>query len=90
MGRPKLPRKACCKPVCNCFKPKGYSGSALSAVDLGQDEFSALKFHDLDGLSQKEASEKMKISQPTFARILASARKKIASAIIKGGEIRIN
>lgn len=57
---------------------------------MGQDEFSALKFHDMDGLSQKEASLKMKVSQPTFARILASARKKVASAIIKGEEIRIN
>jgi predicted DNA-binding protein (UPF0251 family) len=32
----------------------------------------------------------MKISQPTFARILNSANKKIAEAIVKGKAIRIN
>lgn len=89
MGRPKLPRKSCCKPVCRCFKPEGSFKKNLSGVDLGKDEFTALKFHDLDGLSQKEASKKMKISQPTFARILASARKKVSSAIIMGEELRI-
>jgi len=89
MGRPKLPRKSCCKPVCNCYKPEGSLKKNLLGVDLAGDEFSALKLHDVDGLSQKEASVKMKISQPTFARILSSAHKKISSAIIGGEEIRI-
>jgi uncharacterized protein len=61
----------------------------LLGVDLKEDEFSALKLHDVDGLGQKAASLKMKISQPTFARILSSAHKKLSSAIIKGEEIRI-
>lgn len=89
MGRPKIKRCNCCKPACVCFKPEGSSKKNLSGVQLGQDEFTALKFHDADGLSQKEASKKMEISQPTFARILASARKKISTAVVKGEEIRI-
>ena len=44
---------------------------------------------DVDGLEQTKAAEKMKISQPTFARILDSAYKKIADALIKGKAIRI-
>ena len=98
MGRPKLPRKSCCKPVCNCYepvglvaqKPEGRQKAGLLGVDLAGDEFSALKLHDVDGLSQKVASTKMRISQPTFARILSSAHKKLSSAIIGGEEIRIN
>jgi predicted DNA-binding protein (UPF0251 family) len=55
-----------------------------------KDEFEALKLHDIDGFNQSVAAKKMNVSQPTFARILASAHKKLSSAIIKGGEIRIN
>ncbi len=43
---------------------------------LKHDEVEALKLHDVDGLEQIKAAEKMKISQPTFARILDSAYKK--------------
>ena len=90
MGRPKLPRMGCCKPVCNCFQPEGSLKEGPSGVNLERDEFAALKLHDVDGLNQKEASKKMKVSQPTFARILAEAHKKLSSAIVGGGEIRIN
>jgi len=53
------------------------------------DELEALKLYEIDSLEQTEAAEKMKISQPTFARILNSAHKKIAKALIKGKAIRI-
>jgi predicted DNA-binding protein (UPF0251 family) len=46
------------------------------------DEVEAIKLHDLDGVEQKEAANLMKISQPTFARIIKSARKKVADAIL--------
>jgi predicted DNA-binding protein (UPF0251 family) len=90
MGRPKLPRKACCKPICKCFKPRHPLKEGVVGVSLGADEFTALKLHDVDELDQKKAAKKMKISQPTFARILASAHQKLSLAIIKGKEIRIN
>lgn len=89
MGRPKIKRCNCCKPACVCFKPEDPLRKDLPGVYLGKDEFSALKFHDVDGLSQKESSIKMGVSQPTFARILSSAHKKLSSAIIKGEEIHI-
>jgi len=53
------------------------------------DELEALKLHEVDGLEQTEAAKKMKISQPTFARILGYAHKKISEAIISGKAIRI-
>jgi uncharacterized protein len=89
MGRPKIERCVCCKPRCSCFKPQG-GGDKTGGVLLGADEFEALKHHDLDGLDQKEAAKKMKISQSTFARLLLSARKKTAEAIVEGKEININ
>ena len=53
----------------------------LEEVVLERDELEALKLHDVDGLEQIEASQEMEVSQPTFARILDSAYKKIADAI---------
>ena len=61
----------------------------LEEVVLGADELEALKLRDVDNLEQVEAAKKMKISQPTFARILDSAYKKIVHAIVKGKAIRI-
>ena len=61
----------------------------LEEIVLLPDELEALKLHEVDGLEQTEAAEKMKISQPTFARLLGSAHQKIAQAIIKGKAIRI-
>jgi len=61
----------------------------LDEVVLERDELEAIKLHDVDNLEQIEAAKKMKISQPTFGRILDSAYKKIANAIIFGKAIRI-
>lgn len=90
MSRPKIPRKTCGRPLCSCFKPEGPSKKDLLGVTLQKDEFEAIKLHDVSGFDQKKASKKMRVSQPTFARILSSARKKIAKALIGGGEIRIS
>ena len=61
----------------------------LEEMVLFPDELEALKLHEVDGLEQIEASEKMKISQPTFTRLLGSAHQKIAEAIVKGKAIKI-
>jgi len=71
------------------FKPQGIPLRELEEVILLPDELEALKLYEIDSLEQTEAAEKMKISQPTFARILNSAHKKIAKALIKGKAIRI-
>lgn len=88
MTRPKIPRKIRCKACCNCFKPEGAVGEAASCK-IEADELEALKLHDVDSLEQKQAAKKMGVSQPTFARILTSARKKVAGAIIRGEVINI-
>ena len=71
------------------FKPQGIPLQMLEEVVLLPDELEALKLHDVDGFEQIKAAEKMKISQPTFARILDSAYKKVATALVKGKAIRI-
>jgi predicted DNA-binding protein (UPF0251 family) len=70
------------------FKPQGIPLRMLEEVVLRADELEALKLYEVDGLEQTQAAEKMKISQPTFARILDSANKKVAEALVKGKAIR--
>ncbi|MEJ2347630.1 MAG: DUF134 domain-containing protein, partial [Patescibacteria group bacterium] len=57
------------------FKPKGVPLRNLKEIILFPDEVEALKLYNLDALEQKEAAEKMGISQPTFARTLQSANR---------------
>jgi predicted DNA-binding protein (UPF0251 family) len=75
-------------PCCKCFNPQG-SGSTDREVQLFRDELEAIKLYDLDGLDQKTAAKRMNISQPTFGRVLATAREKIARAIVKGEKLNI-
>ena len=89
MPRHKIPRCVRFNPDVYYFKPRGIPLRELEEIVLFPDELEALKLYEVDGLEQTQAAGKMKISQPTFARILASANKKIAEAIIKGKAIRI-
>ncbi|MFC1691634.1 DUF134 domain-containing protein [Nanoarchaeota archaeon] len=89
MVRPKLHRLVRFRGNFHYFKPQAIPLSELSEVILTVDEFEAMRLKDKLGLDQTEAAEKMNISQPTFHRILESARKKIAEAIVDGKAIRI-
>jgi predicted DNA-binding protein (UPF0251 family) len=89
MPRPRIPRCMRFKPNVYYFKPRGIPLRDLEDVVLLPDELEALKLYEVDGLEQINAAKKMNISQPTFARLLGSANKKVAEAIIKGKAIRI-
>lgn len=89
MPRPKIKRRIKFNPTVRYFKPRGIPLVNLEEVSLLPDEIEALKLHDVDELEHKEAAGKMNISQPTFGRVLDSAYKKIAEALIKGKAIRI-
>jgi len=89
MPRPRLCRRVELEPNVTYFKPAGVPMRELEEVILTVDEFESIRLKDLEGLDQVEAAEKMKISQPTFFRLLDSARKKIADAVVNGKAIRI-
>jgi len=61
----------------------------LGVVNLTAEELEALRLKDFKGLDQIEAAKKMKTSQSTLQRILASARKKVSQAIVEGKAIEI-
>ncbi len=61
----------------------------LQIVELSAEEIEAYRLRHIFGLEQKEGAEKMNTSQSTYQRILYSASKKIANALINGKAIRI-
>jgi len=79
----------CCDPEHRFFKPQGIPLNRLQWIDLALDELEALRLSDSMGLSQLEAAKRMNISQPTFNRILNSARNKTSRCVIEGLALRI-
>jgi len=63
--------------------------SALQHITLTVDELEAIRLADLQGLYQEQAAEKMNISRQTFGRIIESAHKKIADALVNGKALSI-
>jgi len=53
------------------------------------DEFEAIRLSYLEGLEQEETAKLMKVHRSTISRILDSANKKIADALVNIKAIRI-
>ena len=89
MPRPCSLRHIDVNPAAIYFKPAGIPVHMLAEVVLRLDELESLRLADLDGLYQEQAAKKMKISRPTFARIVEEARRKVADALIHGKALRL-
>jgi predicted DNA-binding protein (UPF0251 family) len=87
--RPKKTRWIKCAPGERCFKPLCKPLSELEDVCLTLDEFEAVRLACLLGLKQVDAAKRLKISRPTFSRIISSAHKKIADGLVNIKAIRI-
>ena len=87
--RPKKTRWVKCEPGERCFKPRCKPLNKLKSVGLSLDEFEAIRLADLEGLKQTDAARLMHVSRPTFSRIVASARKKVADGLVNIKVIRI-
>jgi len=89
MSRPLKCRRVAFLPEATYFKPAGVPLRVLDEVILSVEEAEAIRLKDLEGLAQAPGAEKMNISRPTFQRVLASARRKIADALLNGKAVRI-
>ncbi len=89
MPRPISPREIAVPPNATWFKPTGVPLRDLEEVVLTFDEIEAVRLADAEGLYQEQVAEQMKVSRPTVGRILASARKKVAKALVQGKAIRM-
>jgi len=89
MVRPINCRRVGSMPQSDYFKPRGIPLSMLEEVLLTVDEFEAVRLADLEGLYQEQAAEKMNVSRQTFGRIIESAHKKVAEALVQGKALKI-
>lgn len=71
------------------FDPAGQEGLRHEESILTLDEAEAIRLADLEGLYQQAAAQRMGVSRQTFGRIVESARRKVADAIINGKRLRI-
>jgi predicted DNA-binding protein (UPF0251 family) len=89
MPRPRHCRRVAYMPHVTFYKPQGVPLSILQHIALTVDELEAVRLADLEGLYQEQAAEKMNISRQTFGRIIDSAHKKIADALVNGKALSI-
>lgn len=89
MPRPCCRRRIAGEPIASVFKPAGVPASELESVLMTLDELEAIRLADLEGLYQEQAAEQMHVSRPTLGRILESARRKVAEALVRGLALKI-
>ena len=90
MVRPRKRRWINSLPGADYFKPRGVPINQLEVTGLTMDEFEAMRLYDVAGLDQTSSAEEMKVSRATFGRIITSAHKKVAEALLYGKAIQIS
>ncbi len=89
MTRPHKCRMVSSLTCASYFKPAGVPLHFLEEVQLFTEEAEALRLKDIEGLEQADAATRMGVSRPTFQRVLVSAHRKVADALLNGKAIRI-
>jgi predicted DNA-binding protein (UPF0251 family) len=89
MGRKPLWRRVGFMPQITYFKPAGVPLAHLEEERVSIEEAEAVRLKDLEGLELEDCAREMNISRTTFSRVLDSARKKVADALLNGKAIRI-
>ncbi len=89
MPRPRKGRWVQCHPRISLFKPQGVPAAGLAEVVLSVEGLEALRLADLEGFEQEQAAALMGVSRPTFSRMLAEARMRVAEALVEGLALRI-
>jgi len=88
MPRPLKERSIANKPTCCKFVPEQIYSEG--SIVLSFDEFNVIQKCDYERLSQENCAYTMNISRTTVQRIYASARSKIAEALVRGMILEID
>lgn len=88
MPRPRKYRRVCDLPRTVAFGPME-GGQGGPGITLSVDEYETLRLIDREGFSQEECGEQMEIARTTVQMIYASARKKVADALVEGRTLLI-
>ena len=86
-----MPRPEKQRNICPLTGERRFStGGNAPALEIRADELEALRLCDLEELSQQEAADRMGISRGTLQRLLYSAHRQIAFALVRGRSIRLD
>jgi len=89
MPRPRKWRKVCCLPQSDRFGPLNAQPDQVMYVTMTIDEYETIRLIDLEGFTQEECADQMKIARTTVQRIYNDARKKLADSLVRGKVLRI-
>jgi len=89
MVRPRKYRHIRHNAVVRFYKPQGVPVRQLRIVALRDEELEALSLADVQGLEHEKAAASMNVSRPTFSRVLAEARRSVATALVEGAALQI-
>jgi predicted DNA-binding protein (UPF0251 family) len=87
--RPKKTRWVKCSTAQRVFKPQSQASSSTTIIVLSLDEFEAVRLLDHEQLSQIQAAKQMRVHRSTVSRIVSSARRKIAQALVDINTLKI-
>ncbi len=88
MPRPRKYRRVCHVPESAGFDPAFSDGTEQTLV-LTVDEYETIRLIDREGLSQEQCAACMQVGRTTVQQIYATARKKLADALVEGLSLRI-
>jgi len=89
MPRPQKNRTVRTPPLYSGFKPAGVRRDGATPLQLGLDEFEAIRLADVLGLDHAESAERMGISRSTFSRLVEKARHTVARFLVEGRYLEI-
>ncbi len=89
MPRPRKWRKVCSLPESNEFGPLAPRIHQEYLLMMTIDEYEAIRLIDLQGFTQEECAEQMRIARTTVQRIYNDARKKLADSLVNGKVLKI-
>ena len=89
MSKPRILRRIEKHPTATYYKPKGIPLRHLMEISLPVEGLEAMRLADALGLDQEAGAKRMGISKPTFCRVLAEARKAVATALYQGHALHI-
>ena len=87
MPRPQKKRYICGMPKSRCFSPDCLQEEETIVMTV--DEYETIRLIDLENYTQEDCATQMQVSRTTVQGVYASARKKIADAIVNGKRLII-
>jgi predicted DNA-binding protein (UPF0251 family) len=89
MSRPAKHRTVSFTAGVTRYTPVGIPEGFVETASMTLDQLEALRLADLLGHSHEEAARRMRVSRATFGRIVGSARRTVADALVHGKSVTI-